>query len=239
MYKESVFDIGDNSVNVKSDKPLLFAYLRVSSTSQNLARQKVAIDEYAKKTKNHINPNYVFEEKRSGKNTQRPALKRLMKTLKLFKDNPGHRAVIIEAPDRLSRNAKDMKRLINQIRAYNATVIFTCIPQFAGLPQDMRDMIDSILISVYAYNAQHERETIKVRQAQGIAVAKKNGKYHGRKPVYEKGASGYHRLQQAIHDYINKDTNKMSTVEICRKNGIKRNTFYVKLRQWRKNKQEV
>lgn len=209
---------------------LKIAYGRTSTKEQHLDRQLNDFHKYGVKDK------FIFTDKLSGKNTKRPALHKMFKLIKDLKMNSGKIEVVIEGLDRLSRNYKDLQRLIKEIKNYGATLTVLSLPTFKQVTDPaLRSLLDNLIINIYAYIAQEQRHFIKSTQRQGIALAKKNGKYHGRKPIYNKGSKGYYRMIQAFHDYYNKDTNHMTTVELCRKNEVNIHTFYAKLRQFKNN----
>ena len=76
----------------------------------------------------------------------------------------------------------------------------------------------NLIIELYKYQAESERKRIIERQQQGIALAKQQGKYHGRKPQY---AEDDPRLLHAFKLY----QNGMSDVDVARNTGIKQSTF--------------
>ncbi|WP_270783808.1 recombinase family protein [Levilactobacillus brevis] len=75
-----------------------------------------------------------------------------------------------------------------------------------------------LIIELYKYQAESERKRIIERQQQGIALAKQQGKYHGRKPQYTQDDP---RLQHAFKLY----RAGMSDIDVSRNTGIKRTTF--------------
>ncbi len=79
-------------------------------------------------------------------------------------------------------------------------------------------MVNNILVEVLSSIAQQERETIRQRQAEGIAAAKKKGKYLGR-PCVQKPAN----WDAVIAQWRN---GEITAVEAMRETGVKRSTFY-------------
>ncbi len=79
-------------------------------------------------------------------------------------------------------------------------------------------LMTNLVIELYKYQAESERKRIIERQQQGISLAKKQGKYHGRKPQY---AEDDPRLLHAFKLY----QAGMSDVDVARNTGIKRTTF--------------
>ena len=143
-----------------------YFYIRVSSKEQNTIRQEIKAKE------NNIAVENVFIEKASGKNlTERPVLNNLMSILKT-----GDK-VIVDSISRFARNTKDLLELVEQLN--NKGVKF----------QSLKEAIDTttntgiFMMTVFGAVAQLERDYIKDRQAEGIAIAKEDNKYKGRKPI--------------------------------------------------------
>lgn len=127
----------------------LFAYIRVSSKDQNEDRQVIAMK------KQQVPKENIYIDKKSGKNFNRPAYKRLMKRLK-----PGD-LLIVESIDRLGRNYEEI------------------IEQWRHLTKERG--IDIRVLQILSYCAHLEREKIHQRQADGIAAAKDRGVKFGRR----------------------------------------------------------
>lgn len=150
-----------------------YGYVRVSTKDQNEARQIIAVKGFA------IDRKHIFLDKQSGKDFNRPQYQKLMRKLK--KDD----TLVIKSIDRLGRNYNE---IIEQWR------IITKEKQAAIVVLDMpllntrqgRDLtgtlIADIVLQLLSYVAQTEREFIKRRQAEGIAVAEANGVKFGPKP---------------------------------------------------------
>src|SRR5699024_301935 len=135
----------------------IIGYARVSAADQNLDRQLEALSKADK----------VFTEKASGKNTRdRPELSRM---LEYVRDGD---TVLVKSPDRLARSTTDLLALIEQLREKDVSVEFIDNPALnTDTPQG------EFMITVLAAMAQLERATIRERQAEGIAIAKKKGTY--------------------------------------------------------------
>lgn len=137
-------------------------YIRVSSVGQSTARQLdgVKLDK-------------VFEEKVSGKDTNRPELARMIDYAR-----EGD-LVIVHSMDRLARNIDDLRRIVLTLTQKGVHVQFVKESlTFTGEDSPMANLLLSMLGAV----AQFERELIRERQLEGVAVAKANGLYKGRKP---------------------------------------------------------
>ncbi|MFT8867687.1 recombinase family protein [Liquorilactobacillus nagelii] len=159
-------------------------YARVSTRDQNLARQLEQLKS-AGVTK-------IFQEKISGKDSDRP---QLQKMLNYLRDDD---EVIVVSLDRLGRNSKDLTDIIEAIRHQGATLNVLNLPSFAGIEDpNLRNLITNIIVELYKYIAQEERETIRERQRQGIEIAKKQGKYKGK--VREYGPDSPNRQKRYIY----------------------------------------
>lgn len=146
-------------------------YARVSTRDQNLERQLTTLSQ--------AGVDKIFQEKISGKDTQRPQLQAM---LRYIRDDD---EVVVLSLDRLGRNSKDLTDIIEQIRQTGATLNVLNLPSFAGIEDDnLRNLITNIIVELYKYMAQEERETIKERQRQGIELAKQQGRYKGHQREY-------------------------------------------------------
>ncbi|NRO11816.1 hypothetical protein IMAU30046_00474 [Lactobacillus helveticus] len=92
--------------------------------------------------------------------------------------------------------------------------------------------LTNLIIELYKYQAESERKRIIERQQQGIALAKQQDKYHGRKPQYTQDDP---RLQHAFKLY----QAGMSDVDVARNTGIKRTTFIRYRKKYRIFKNEL
>lgn len=107
----------------------------------------------------------------------------------------------------------------NTIQNKGATLDVLNLPSMTGIADpNLRQLMTNLIIELYKYQAESERKRIIERQQQGIALAKQQGKYHGRKPQY---AEDDPRLLHAFKLY----QTGMSDVDVARNTGIKRTTF--------------
>ena len=164
-------------------------YARVSSKEQNLDRQLEALQDVSK----------VFSDKASGQSTERPQLQAMLTYLR-----EGDIIVVTEL-DRLGRNNKELTELMNQIQLKGATLEVLNLPSMTGIEDDnLRRLINNLMIELYKYQAESERKRIRERQAQGIAIAKQRGRFKHAFDLYQQG---------------------LTEKEIERKTGINRTTF--------------
>jgi DNA invertase Pin-like site-specific DNA recombinase len=170
-------------------------YVRVSSLLQNTARQLdgVPLDK-------------VFEDRASGKDTTRPQLEACLAHLR---DGD---TLHIHSMDRLARNVDDLRRLVKDLTSRGVAVKFHKEGlTFTGEDSPMANLLLSMLGAV----AEFERALILERQREGIAVAKTQGVYKGRKPslsperaeeLRARAAAGETKAQLARSFKVSRDT---------------------------------
>lgn len=178
-------------------------YARVSTTDQNLDRQ---LDQLK-----HVDR--LFQEAVSGVSKDRPQLKAMLDYIR-----EGDIVVVTEL-ERLGRNNQELTEVMNQIQTKRATLEVLNLPTLRGIEDDnLRRLLNNLILELYKYQAQAERERIKERQAQGIAIAKTQGKYQGRKALFTEDDS---RLKHAFELYLS----GMSDKDVAGLTGINERTF--------------
>ena len=127
--------------------------------------------------------------------------------------------VVVAELDRLGRNNKDLTDIMNTIQQKGATLEVLNLPSMNGIEDsNLRRLINSLVIELYKYQAESERNRIKERQSQGVALAKEKGKFKGGKPKFSENNP---RLQLAFKLYLEGSTEK----DVERQTGINRRTF--------------
>ena len=153
---------------------MIFGYVRVSSKEQNEERQIIALRNYC----SELEIQNIYIDKESGKDYNRENYQKLKSTLR------SGDVLIIKELDRLGRNKQMVKDELDYFRNKKIRVKILNIPTtLMDIPEDnswIFDMINNILVEVLAAMAEEERNKIKTRQAEGIAIAKEQGKYKGR-----------------------------------------------------------
>ncbi|WP_016955807.1 recombinase family protein [Catenovulum agarivorans] len=135
-------------------------YIRVSTVEQNTDRQLAG-----------VKVDKVFEDKCSGKDTNRPALKQLLDYVRAGDE------IHVHDISRLARNLEDLLNIVKSVNKKGISIHFHKESlAFTGEANPMQDLMLSLLGSVY----QFERSMLKERQLEGIAQAKAKGKYKGR-----------------------------------------------------------
>lgn len=152
----------------------VYGYIRVSSKDQNEDRQRVAMREFG------VQERYVFMDKQSGKDFERPGYQTLIRKIK-----PAD-TLVIKSIDRLGRNYEEILeqwRIITKEK--QAAIVVLDMPLLdTSQGKDLTGMlIADIVLQLLSYVAQTEREFIRQRQAEGIAAAKARGVKFGRKPT--------------------------------------------------------
>ncbi len=176
-------------------------YIRVSTQEQNTIRQEVLMKE--------LNVDEVFIDKVSGKSTDRPELKRMLEFVR-----KGDR-VICESISRFARNTKDLLELIDMLNSKG--VIFISKKEAI----DTNTPTGKFMLTVFGAVAELEREYILQRQKEGIAEAKRAGKYKGRK---EK------KLPEFEAVYNRWKNGEITAVKAMNILGISKSSFYRKVK---------
>ena len=138
-------------------------YIRVSSIEQNTESQKSLLDK--------VGMDKIFEEKNSGKNTDRPQLQAMLEYVR-----EGD-TVYIKDLSRLARNTKDLLNIVEYLT--NNGVALKSIKENIDTSSNFGKLMITFLAAIYEF----ERANLLERQKDGIAVAKLKGKYKGRKKV--------------------------------------------------------
>lgn len=188
----------------------VFGYIRVSSRTQNEARQREAL------MKEGVFERDIYIDKQSGKNFFRPAYQRMLQDLQ-----PGDEVIILDL-DRLGRNYQEMAiewNLITNEKGCDIRVINYPMLNTAQEEKNLdRRFIANLTFQILSYVAEKEREEIRNRQREGIESARVKGVKFGRTkiPKPERFDNIYQRvLRREI-------TNKQAMREL----GLKPNTYY-------------
>ena len=189
----------------------IHGYVRVSSKDQNEARQIAALKEFG------VQDRDIYIDKQSGKDFNRIEYQRMLNCIR-----KGDLLVVLSI-DRLGRNYTEIQEQWRYITGtLNADIKVLDMPLLDTRANG--DTIDSRFVSdltlqILSYVAQKERESIKVRQAQGIAAAKAQGKVLGRpKATYP---NNWEEVYRQWHD-----RNEITAKTAMEQLGLKRNTFY-------------
>jgi len=187
------------------NKGQIIGYIRCSTIEQNTDRQHLAIDAFY--------PNKKFEDKASGKDTNRPALQEALTYLR------SGDTLLIHSLDRLGRSLQDLLSLVKSLTNKGVKVHF--ISESLVFDPDKNNPMGQLMLGVMGAFAEFERNLIRERQAQGIAVAKAKGNvYKGRKPSLNK-----EQIEQLRADVASGQVKAV----VAKKMGISRQTLYAYL----------
>ena len=176
-------------------------YIRISTTEQNTARQEVLMRD--------LGVDQVYIDRMSGKNTDRPELKRMMSFVR------NGDVVIVESISRFARNTRDLLELIEQLAVKGV--------EFVSKKEaiDTSTPTGKFMLTVFGAVAELEREYILQRQREGIAVAKVAGIYKGRKPIE------HPEFDKVVRQWRE---GRFTAVEAMKRLDMKPSTFYRKVK---------
>jgi DNA invertase Pin-like site-specific DNA recombinase len=177
-------------------------YRRVSSLDQSTDRQLADVADTLDR---------VFEDKASGKDTDRPALTAMLKHVR-----EGD-TVVVHSMDRLARNLADLEGIVKDLNGRGVTVRFLKPHQEFAPNPDGQDPMKTLMLQLLGAVAQFERALIRERQREGIALAKAKGMYKGRKPVLD--LSGIAKVREM-------SAKGTKATVIAKTLGISRTTLY-------------
>lgn len=168
-----------------------YGYVRVSSKDQNEARQMVAL------RKEGIDEADIFIDKKSGKDFERPAYRKLLKRIR-----PGD-LLVIKSIDRLGRNYDEIIRqwqLLTRDKEIDILVLDMPLLDTRQGKDLLGTFISDLVLQILSFVAENEREVIHQRQAEGIAAAKAKGVRFGRpeRPLPDNFAKVYEDWKEGL-----------------------------------------
>lgn len=185
-----------------SEEQMKIGYVRVSTIDQNPKRQENMLSD--------LGVEKVFVDKASGNTVNRPELKKMMDYVR------EQDIVIVESISRFARSARDFLELMERLNEKDVKFI------------SKKEAIDTstssgrFMLTVFAAVAELERDYMRARQREGIEIARRAGKYQGRKP---KSYPGFESLL---------DQNKRGEITAAtamRRLGMSKTTWYRKVRE--------
>ena len=178
-------------------------YVRISTKDQNTARQDVLMKQ--------LGVEKVYTDKLSGKNTERPELQKMMDFVREGDE------LVVESFSRFARNTRDLLNLTDRLKEKGVRFV------------SRKESIDTstpageFMLTVFAALAQLERETTLERQAEGIAIAKAEGRMKGRPK----------KAEESFEDiYLQVKAGKKSASRGAKELGIARSTWYRKAMEY-------
>lgn len=177
-------------------------YVRVSTTDQNTARQEVLMQE--------LGVEKVFIDRMSGKNADRPELQRMLAFARAGD------TIIVESISRFARNTRDLLELVELLTAKGIEFV------------SRKEAIDTatpsgkFMLTIFGAVAELERSYLLQRQSEGIAIAKQEGKYKGRKPI---------ECPEFKSVALQWRSGEITAVEAMRRLNMSSSTFYRKVKE--------
>ena len=197
--------------------PILYGYARVSTREQNEERQIISFVEYG------IDKQNIFIDKQSGKDFERKNYKRLIKKLKTGD------VLVVKSIDRLGRNYTEIIEqwhYITQTLVVDIVVLDMPLLDTTKSKDLLGTLISDIVLQLLSYVAENERNTIRQRQAEGIAAAKKRGVKFGRPKI---NAADYFEI---LAGYDNKTLTREQAKDMI---GCGETTFFRLIKEYRKS----
>ena len=148
-----------------------FGYARVSSQDQNEQRQIIALRQ------KQVDPKHIFIDKQSGKDFDRPQYRRMVNAMR-----PGDLLYVLSI-DRLGRDYEEIQnqwRVLTKDNGVDICVIDMPLLDTRNGKDLMGTFIADLVLQILSFVAQSERESIRRRQAEGIAAARARGVHMGR-----------------------------------------------------------
>ena len=178
-------------------------YVRISTKDQNTARQDALMEQ--------LGVEKVYTDKVSGKNTERPELHKMMDFVREGDE------LVVESFSRFARNTRDLLNLTDRLKEKGVRFV------------SRKESIDTstpageFMLTVFAALAQLERETTLERQAEGIAIAKAEGRMKGRPK----------KAEETFEDvYLQVKAGKKSASRGAKELGSARSTWYRKAKEY-------
>lgn len=152
-----------------------YGYARVSSQDQNLERQTQEFIKFGIAKRN------IYADKKSGKDFERTAYLKLIRKLKQ------NDLLVVKSIDRLGRNysmiIEEWHKITHIIRADILVLDMPLLDTRAGENSLMGRFISDVVLQILSFVAEKERDNIRSRQAEGIALAKARGVKFGRPKI--------------------------------------------------------
>ena len=189
---------------------MIYGYARISTAEQKLDRQTEELKNFG------VSPKNIYTDKQSGSHFLRKSYIKILKKLRR------HDLLVIKSIDRLGRNYQaiiDQWHIIT--KKIKADIVVLDMPLL-----DTRDagenligrFISDIVLQILSFVAENERNMIRSRQAEGIAIAKAKGVKFG-KPRFI--------LPHDFHEVVGRyEHGEISLADALKKLSMKRSTFY-------------
>lgn len=194
---------------------VIIGYARVSSADQNLGRQVNDLEKFGCEK--------IFTEKQSGKSFKSRSVYNEMRSKLRFGD-----VLVVHDLSRFGRNKEQIRDEWEALIKEEIDIVVLNMPildtrKYKDL-EGVGQLISDLVLTLLSWMVDEERERIRSAQREGIEIAKRQGKYKGRKTRYHENATGKDKIiYDTIIEELKKDT---SVMDIHRKTGVARSTVY-------------
>lgn len=152
----------------------VYGYVRVSTREQNVERQLIALKKMG------IPQTGIFIDRQSGKDFQRPAYQKMIKSLKAGD------LVVTKSIDRLGRNYEEIKeqwRILTKELGVDIMIQDMPLLDTTKSKDLLGNFISDVVLQLLSFVAENERNNIRTRQAEGIEAARRRGVRFGKPPI--------------------------------------------------------
>lgn len=202
---------------------MVFGYARVSSREQNLDRQIEQLKEYVQDERN------IIVDKASGKDFDRKGYNSLVGTADTVPMLREGDILVITSLDRLGRNYNEMRLQWQHItQTLKADIKVLDMPLLDTTQHDNdldHRFIADLVFQILSYVSEKERQNIRERQRQGIAIAKEQGRYKGKKP----NEIDVDLLKSECAKWRRKEQTATETMKRC---GLTKTLFYERVKKY-------
>lgn len=199
-----------------------YGYVRVSSKDQNPGRQIEAMLEMG------IGREDIYVDKMSGKSFARPAYYELLHSLKMGD------MLYVKSIDRLGRNYQEIleewHKIVKEMEANIIVLDMPLLNTTSGGGDLTGTFVADLVLQILAYVAETEHSFIKSRQAEGIALARKNGVHFGRKRIEVND-----RFESLFSEW---EKGQISARAAARSLHISYSTFYRRCKEYENKKEK-
>lgn len=198
------------------ERTTVYGYVRISGTDQNEDRQMEAM------RKKGVEESHIYVDKQSGRDFNRPGYLKMMGRLK-----EGELLYVLSI-DRLGRNYREVQeqwRVLTKEMGVDICVIDMPLLDTRNGKDLMGTFIADLVLQILSFVAESERDNIRKRQEQGIAVAKAKGVKFGRPRVQVP-----REFPEIVDEWERKE---ISFGEVLKRCGMSQATFYRKLKGYR------
>ena len=198
------------------ERTTVYGYVRISGTDQNEDRQMEAM------RKKGVEESHIYVDKQSGRDFNRPGYLKMMGRLK-----EGDLLYVLSI-DRLGRNYREVQeqwRVLTKEMGVDICVIDMPLLDTRNGKDLKGTFIADLVLQILSFVAESERDNIRKRQEQGIAVAKAKGVKFGRPRVQVP-----REFPEIVDEWERKE---ISFGEVLKRCGMSQATFYRKLKGYR------